>query len=469
MIKIGYHGTNGKIDVFDLDHLGKSQGQSLFPGIYFADNYNDALTYAKLAVEKFGGEPIVYIAECELESPLDIRKGGKLFNTIPDFLRFAKEYFPNWFDLWGNLPSYRFDYVNEKFSTYTGQYNFIRYAAEENKLPLYEVCTKLGFDSSIDHGQFSVLSPQQILSYQEVDHQLTDEEINQSRIPAEEDFEEVMINGIDLSGEHGFVGTQLSSTESLAAFETKSNDYIRAARKGKPYKTMPGNRFLRRLKIRMNGGNHIWFDIDMNRLFKKGSFAVKVPVIGETSEYACVISFDDWLPKLKDDIAKIGFTQLTVKRSLMEMLRFHDLKVRCSCPDFKYRHAYWLTVHNEIEDDPELRPSDKTNPKDDLGKICKHLNFCLNNKIYGDKESRIIYNYLINLKRTRRTMFDKIVAPKLGLDQLDESMGGTKKPEPVLEEPVKVEEPQQDIQQDNQQVGKTQETEQSTNPEGETK
>ena len=61
------------------------------------------------------------------------------------------------------------------------------------------------------------------------------------------------------------------------------------------------------------------------------------------------------------------------------------------------------------------------------------------------------------------------MAPKLGLDQLDESMGGTKKPEPVLEEPVKVEEPQQDIQQDNQQVGKIQETEQSTNPEGETK
>ena len=422
MIKIGYHGTNTKIDAFDLSHLGKNQGQTIFPGIYFSTNYQDAFNFAKLAVEKSGGSSVVYIAECELNKPLEQNRNIKIFNTLGEMISFIKEYFPDWFDKDGEIKSYKLGYVEEKFSTYYGQYDFIKYAARENGLDILEVCEKLGFDSCIGYGEFAILSPQQILSYQETDHEWSPEELGENN----------------------------SAAESLSAFETKSNDYIRAARAGRPYKTMPGNRFLRRLKIKMNGGNNVWFDIDINRLFKQGSFAVKIPVIGETSEYTCVVSFDEWLPKLKEDIAKTGFTQLTIKRSLMEMLRFHDLKLRCSCPDFRYRHSYWLTVHQEIEGDPELRPSGKTNPKDDLGKICKHLNFCLNNKIYGDKESRIIYNYLVNLKRTRRMMFDKIVAPKLGLDQIDESLGGTKKPEPQPE-PKAQEQPVQQEPQENTQ------------------
>lgn len=416
MIKIGYHGTNQKIEFFDLEHLGKNQGQSVFPGIYFASSYNEALQWAQLAVQKSGGEPVVYIAECELNNPLDSRT-TMFFGSFGQMVQAIREYFPNWFDDQGNLHKWKYDYLREKFSTARGQYNLLVYASEESGIPLIEICQNLGFDSYVSPGEFVVTSPQQILTYEEADHEYTAEELEGGSLPAEEDFEEVYINGIDLSGEHGFVGTQLAAESMASAYETKSNDYIRAARKGRPYKTMPGNRFQRRVHIRMNGGNATWFDIDMNRLFKVGSFAVKVPVLGETSEYACTISFDEWLPKLKEDIAKTGFTQLTVKRSLMEMLRFHDLKTRCTCPDFKYRHAYWATVHNEIEGEGEVRPSDITNPKDDLGKLCKHLIFAMNNKIWGDKESRIIYNYLINLKRTRKAMFDRIVAPKLGLEE----------------------------------------------------
>lgn len=393
-IRIGYHGTNVNIESFNMDKIGSNQGNSVFPGIYFADTYQEAKYYADLAVEKSGGKPIVYIAECELQNP--VKTGGKIFNSYYEILEFVRQYFPGWFEN-GELQSHKIGYLKEKLETYRGNYSLIQYASEHSGTPLIEVVRGLGFDSCLDGStNFVITSPQQILSFQEVDHQLTQEELNQEPIPSEEDIED----------------------NTLVAFETKSNDYIRASRKGKNYRTMPGNRFLRRVRIRMNGGNNVWFDIDINRLFKKGSFALKIPVIGETSEYVCSISFNEWLPKLKDDILKGGFTQLTVKRSLMEMLRFHDLKVRCSCPDFKYRGAYWLSVHNEIEGDPETRPSKITNPHDDIGKLCKHLAFTMNNKIYGDKVSRIIYNYFINLKKTQKMLFDKIVAPKLGLDIL---------------------------------------------------
>lgn len=313
MILIGYHGTNIEIEVFDLDHLGSGQGQSRFPGIYFSENFGVAKEYSNLAVDKNGGQPRVYVAECLLEKPLDIRKGTKLFNSFGETLAFLKEYFPNWFDENGNLLPYKEDYVTSKYETYDGQYNLIKYASEANDIPLIEVCLGLGFDSWVCDSGFVITSPQQILSFMEVDHQLSPDEINQERLPADE---------------------SLYTPEMASAFETTSNQYIQASKKGRPYKTKPGNRFLRRVYIKMNGGNNVWFDIDMNRLFRKGSFAVKIPVVGETKEYIDTISFEDWLPKLRDDIARTGFTQLTVKRSLMEMLRFHDLKVHCTCPDY---------------------------------------------------------------------------------------------------------------------------------------
>lgn len=540
MILIGYHGTNTEIEVFDLNHLGSGQGQSRFPGIYFSENFEAAKNYSNLAADKNGGEPRVYVAECLLEKPLDVRKGTKLFNSFGEILNFIKKYFPKWFDENGNLLPYKEDYVTSKYETYGGQYNLIKYASEANDIPLIEVCLGLGFDSWVGDTEFVITSPQQVLSFMEVDHQLSPDEINQERLSADE---------------------SLYTPERASAFETTSNQYIQASKKGRPYKTKPGNRFLRRVYIKMNGGNNVWFDIDMNRLFRKGSFAVKIPVVGETKEYIDTISFEDWLPKLKDDIARTGFTQLTVKRSLMEMLRFHNLKVHCTCPDWKYRFQYWATVNGEEEGDPETRPANKTNPRNDLGKLCKHLNFCfvgdtkirtldgktqtlielkkrfdngeslwaysvdskgdfvpgkitdvfetgevtnlckitldngktitctpdhlfmarsgewveagniapgellvgkgptservvenilknvfptkvydltiegvhnflvedsvivhncLNNKVWGDKESRIIYNYMINLKRTQRRLFDKLIAPKLGLETQEE-------------------------------------------------
>lgn len=420
MIKIGYHGTNKEIEHWNLENLGKNQGQSIFPGIYFADDYNSALNWAKITAENKGGEPIVYIAECQLDKPFDIRKlGARIFQSYSEFIRFCKKYFPSWFDKDGDLLSYKVGYVKEKFSTYSGQYNFIKYAAEDNNLSVIEVMLDLGFDSCIDNGEFVVLSPQQILSFQAVNHQLTNKELEGTQLPTEDSFDE----------------------KGYAAFEATANDYTRAAKAGRNYKTMPGNRFMRRVKIQTEGGNSVWFDIDINRLFKKDSFAIKVPVIGETDRYVCTISFEGWLPILKKAIQDTGFTQMTIKRSLSEMMRFHDLKIKCNCKDYRYRLSYWNSAKGNQEGDPELRPSDETNPHDDLGPLCKHLSQVVNNKwVLFDKLSRIIYNYLINLKKSQPVLFEKIIAPKLGIEE--------NKPEPNSisgkEQPVQPKEPLQD-------------------------
>lgn len=386
MVHIGYCGENLE------DFKVKGDSGLGFPGIFFYYGYSDA----KKLAEANGGK--VYIAECDLGKIKENRSGLRLFDSLSDVMVFINNYLSSWVGSDGLLLDSKRKEVNSMLSTYPGHYDLVKAAAEANSTDVADILNGLGVNSIVMPYGFAITSPTQILSYQEVDHQLTNEEVEVENLPAEESI--------------GEAGT-------YAAFETKSNDYIRKAKHGKPYKTKPGNRFIRRVRIRTNGGNSTWFDIDINRLFKKSSFAVKVPVIGETSEYTCTISFEDWLPKLKADILANGFTQLTVKKSLAEMMRFNDLKVRCSCPDFTYRHAYWLTVNGDIEGNPELRPSNITNPKDDLGGICKHLSLCLNNKwTYFDKVSRIIYNYFINLERSQKALFDRVVAPKLGLDEL---------------------------------------------------
>lgn len=422
MIKIGYYGTNQPLEI-----LTPGNSESCPWGICFYSEYDLALATAKVLAKKDGGEPMVYIAECELEKPIDPDRGLTIFNTLPEFINFHREYFPEWFDINGDPYEYQLSPMKESFGTYRGQFQALSMASEHSGEPLIEICNKLGFDSVAGMGEFVLTSPQQILSFMEVDRQLGEDELGVESIPAEEDIEE--------------------HRDTLAAFETKSNEYIGISRRARSYRTKPGNRFTRRVKIRTNGGNNIWFDLDMNRLFKKGSFAIKVPVIGETDEYVCVISFNEWLPLLKKAIEETGFTQMTVKRSLMEMLRFHDLKVRCSCPDFSYRFSYQLTISNDIEGEPELRPSDETNPKNDLGKGCKHLLMALNNKIWADKVSRIIYNYFINLQRTQKNLFDKIIAPKLGLDKEPEEVEKDQVKEPELSPE---ETPEQEVPADNQ-------------------
>lgn len=56
-----------------------------------------------------------------------------------------------------------------------------------------------------------------------------------------------------------------------------------------------------------------------------------------------------------------------------------DLKVNCSCPDFRYRFAYKATNHNYKYGSAEMRPASITNP-DDHGIACKHILYIIGNK-----------------------------------------------------------------------------------------
>lgn len=383
MEKIGYLISDTKLDFIDI-----GDPHILSGGPFGLKLYTDLDQIKNQYPGKTGG--YFYVLECELEKPIKDRDLLSIFDTYSDAESFYKNHLGK-----EELGPIEERELREKIKNLDGQYELIDNVSRLADLSLIELCRELGFDSIYGPGYFIITDSNQALSFMEVDHNLSEDEIEERRLPAEEELEEKRPHSV---------------------FETTSNQYIQSTKKGPNYKTKPGNRFSQRVYIKMNGGNSTWFDIDMNRLFKADSFAIKIPVVGETDEYVDTISFTDWLDELKNDIAKTGFNQLTIKRSLSHKVRFSNLKIKCTCPDFHYRFSYVTTVRGDIEGDPQTIPSPITNPRDDLGKLCKHLACCLNNKVWLDKESRIIYNYLVNLKRSQPALFNKIVAPKLGLD-----------------------------------------------------
>ena len=377
MIETVYHGTNAKIEYWSLDFLGSNNGQSVFPGIYFTKNKDEAMRYAKDAAERKGGEPRVYIAEVKLDSPINASNGMKYFSTFSDFIKFLKEYFPKWFDENGELKYEKTDYVNEKFSTYQGQWNLIKFAAEENDLDYIDVVKKLGFDSCIDGQDVATADPNNILSFQEI------------------------------------FGPDAEQAQTQTATETIAERYLMDSRKATPYKTMPGNRFKRRMMIKTEGGARIWYDIDVNRFFRKDEFTFHIPVIGESDDYIVEFQIKDWIPILRHDIKDLGFSVQTFKKSLAKAMRMLDIKCHCTCPDFKFRFAYWFTMKGDNSGEPETRPAKITNSKDDLGRGCKHILFTISLKTWAERIGRILFNYCFNLYKQNKPLFKITIGKKL--------------------------------------------------------
>ena len=108
-----------------------------------------------------------------------------------------------------------------------------------------------------------------------------------------------------------------------------------------------------------------------------------------------------------------------------------NVYIFCECPDWAFRFSYWATVKDITSGPPENRPSDITNPRNDLGPACKHVMLVLSNTKWAVKLGAVIYNY-INYIRTHReklyadiiypALFDKPYEKDVQLDVFDDTM-----------------------------------------------
>ncbi len=121
-------------------------------------------------------------------------------------------------------------------------------------------------------------------------------------------------------------------------------------------------------------------NVDERKMKKYGHFRVTV----EVGNYEIIVMIDSFIKSLRvltnllGKDAKLNYDLL--RSALPKLVDSSDLKIHCSCPDFKYRFAYWATKHKYKEGMKERRPAKIRNPKDSLGSACKHVLALFSNK-----------------------------------------------------------------------------------------
>lgn len=173
------------------------------------------------------------------------------------------------------------------------------------------------------------------------------------------------------------------------------------------------NRFQKRVKSRIKANVSQLNKINFNQVFKNNIVTVSLDVEGETNTYEVTISFGGFLDELKKELKKANdvFSLRVVIRALLNSFNSDNVYIKCNCPDFIYRHAYWLSKNNIIVGDKETRPSDKTNPNNTLGNGCKHIMLVISNTAWIIKLGSVVTNYYNYMEKHYKKMWADIIYP----------------------------------------------------------
>ena len=178
------------------------------------------------------------------------------------------------------------------------------------------------------------------------------------------------------------------------------------------------NRFERKKYSKIANAVKNYNEINMNLLFKQDILQVNIPVVGESDEYAVTIKLEGVVAEIQKNIKnnnnKLEFR--TIIQSLTKVFNTTDVYVKCTCPDFKYRFAHWNIVKNVSVDDSASDPGPGkgiANPKDDMGRGCKHILLTLANGDWMMKVASVINNYCHYASEKMPEAFLKLIFPKL--------------------------------------------------------
>ena len=185
------------------------------------------------------------------------------------------------------------------------------------------------------------------------------------------------------------------------------------------------NRYERRLHSKVKKSVKELNSIDMNKLFKDGILDVNLKVEGETDEYTVSLSFSNFLNDLHDQINK-GTGKLELRfiiRALLTAFNHNDVYVHCTCPDFTYRFAYWLTINdiNYVKGEQQSNGKEIVNPNDTKGRGCKHILLVLSNTSWLTRLASVIYNYVNYMEKHYQQMYADIIYPAIYEREFEET------------------------------------------------
>ena len=198
--------------------------------------------------------------------------------------------------------------------------------------------------------------------------------------------------------------------------EDRRNELISKGQRGEREKGDGKTRYQKRVKSRFSTSTAEYNKIDMNALFKDNILTVRVPVVGETDNYLVTMKFGGFLDLLRNRLKKDDTEILDLKeviRALLDAFNSDSVYIFCQCPDFKYRFQYFATVTNINAGEPQLIPSDITNPNNKLGPGCKHIMLVLANTSWLIKVASVINNYVRYIGGHRPRDYADIIYPAI--------------------------------------------------------
>ena len=175
------------------------------------------------------------------------------------------------------------------------------------------------------------------------------------------------------------------------------------------------DRFKRRLKSHVATSTKQYNRLDMNQLFKDNIITIGIEVRGETDNYLVKISYGGILDEIRNEL-KRNNDKLELRciiKALIIAFNKNDVYIHCSCPDWKYRFNYWATKNDITSGDPELRPSNETNPHDSKGSACKHVLLVLSNTSWLIKVASVIHNYIRWIEKFREKLYANVIYPAI--------------------------------------------------------
>lgn len=134
-------------------------------------------------------------------------------------------------------------------------------------------------------------------------------------------------------------------------------------------------------------------DIDTTSVFTTNSLRVTCRV----GDYWDTVEMENILYWIQVEAEKNPNYQINTKgitAAIMNSIDGMDIKVDCTCPDFKYRFAYMATKLGYKYGKPENREAKITNPND-YGSICKHLISMLSNKKWLQQVTSTVMDFIV--------------------------------------------------------------------------
>lgn len=164
-----------------------------------------------------------------------------------------------------------------------------------------------------------------------------------------------------------------------------------------------------RFKKRVNYHPRDFRGVNIRRFFENDEVIFTTVV---ENDHKVIVKFEGALSELQRRLKQTGkvCTLRDVITSLSVSIdRDNDIKVRCECPDFTYRYAYWATVGEYIFGTGQMeRPNYKRTNMDGKGSTCKHLLALLSNKQWLIKLASVINNYIrMNKDLTYDYLYEK--------------------------------------------------------------